>query len=69
NFKIFEKLCDNFIMNFIKDAKYISFGPEPLIAYILAKENEIKIIRIIMVGKINNIDSQVIGERLREIYV
>ncbi|KEI12591.1 ATP synthase subunit C [Clostridium novyi B str. ATCC 27606] len=69
NLKIFEKLCDNFIMNFIKDAKYISFGPEPLIAYILAKENEIKIIRIIMVGKINNIHSQVIGERLREIYV
>ncbi|KEH99620.1 V-type ATP synthase subunit C [Clostridium botulinum] len=69
NLKVFERLCDNFIMNFIKDAKYISFGPEPLISYILAKENEIKIIRIIMVGKLNNIDPQVIKERLREIYV
>ncbi|EDS77463.1 V-type ATP synthase subunit C [Clostridium massiliodielmoense] len=69
NLKILEKLSDNFIMNFIKDAKYVSFGSEPLIAYIFAKENEIKIIRIIMVGKLNNIDADVIRERLRDIYV
>lgn len=69
NLKVLEKLSDNFIMNFIKDAKYVSFGPEPLIAYIFAKENEIKIVRIIMVGKLNNIDADVIRERLRDIYV
>ncbi|GKU25598.1 V-type ATP synthase subunit C [Clostridium folliculivorans] len=64
-----EKLSDNYIMRFMKDAKYISFGPEPIIAYIYAKENEIKNIRIIMVGKLNNIPSEVIRERLREGYV
>ncbi|GFP75012.1 V-type ATP synthase subunit C [Clostridium fungisolvens] len=64
-----EKLSDNFIMRFMKDAKYISFGPEPIIAYIYAKENEIKNIRIIMVGKLNNMPSEVIRERLREGYV
>jgi len=53
----------------MKDAKYVSFGPEPVIAYIFAKENEIKLIRIIMVGKINGIDGEVIRERLRENYV
>jgi V/A-type H+-transporting ATPase subunit C len=65
----FEMLSDNFIMNFIKDAKYVSFGAEPLLAYIYAKENEIKIVRIIMVGKLNNIAADVIRERLRDIYV
>ena len=69
NLKVLEKLSDNFIMDFIKDAKYVSFGSEPLIAYIFAKENEIKIVRIIMVGKLNNIDADVIRERLRDIYV
>lgn len=67
--KTFEKLADNFIMDYVKDAKYKSFGVEPLIAYIFAKENEIKIVRIIMVGKLNNIDSDVIRERLRDVYV
>lgn len=66
---VFEKLSDNFIMDFIKDAKYVSFGVEPLLAYIFAKENEIKIVRIIMVGKLNNIHGDVIRERLRDIYV
>lgn len=65
---IFEKLSDNYIMELMKSAKYISFGIEPLIAYVYAKESEIKIIRIIMVGKLNNIAGEVIRERLRDSY-
>ena len=64
-----EKLVDNYIMNMMKEAKYIPFGVEPLLAYIYAKETEIKIVRIIMVGKLNNISGEVIRERLRDIYV
>lgn len=64
-----EKLSDNFIMEYIKKAKYVSFGPEPVIAYIYAKESEIKAVRMIMVGKFNNISPEVIRERLRDIYV
>lgn len=64
-----EKICDNYIMDYIKKAKYITFGAEPLIAYVLAKETEIKIIRIIMVGKLNNIAPEVIRERVRDVYV
>jgi V/A-type H+-transporting ATPase subunit C len=63
-----EKLSENFIMNNLKVAKYISFGPEPIFAYIAAKETEIKIIRIIMVGKLNNVSIDVIRERVREVY-
>lgn len=66
---LLEKLVDNFIMGMMKNAKIIPFGVEPLLAYIYAKETEIKIIRIIMVGKLNNISSEVVRERLRDIYV
>lgn len=66
---LLEKLGDNYVMDMMKDAKIIPFGVEPLLAYIYAKETEIKIIRIIMVGKLNNISAEVVRERLRDIYV
>ena len=62
-------MVDNYIMDLMKSAKMIPFGGEPLLAYIYAKETEIKVIRIIMVGKLNNIAGEVIRERLRDIYV
>ena len=66
---LLEKLVDNYIMDMMKDAKMIPFGCEPLLSYIYAKETEIKVIRIIMVGKLNNITAEVIRERLRDVYV
>ena len=66
---VLEKLSDNYIMDLMKNAKYVSLGIEPVLAYLYAKENEIKIIRIIMVGKLNNIAGEVIRERLRDSYV
>lgn len=68
-FTEFEKLCDNFIMNYIKDAKYKSLTMEPMVAYIYARETEVKTVRIIMSGKINGIDADIIKERLRDAYV
>lgn len=66
---LLEKLSDNYIMKLMKDSKLVTFGPERILSYIYAKETEIKIIRIIMVGKLNNIAEEVIRERLRDIYV
>lgn len=65
----FEKLCDNYIMAYIKQVEYNIAGIEPLIAYLLAKETELKNVRIIMVGKINQIEKNKIRERLRDVYV
>lgn len=65
----YEKLADDFLLKHIKQAKYLVFGPEPLVGYLLAKENEIKMIRIIMVGKINQLPTEEIKERLRDVYV
>lgn len=66
---LFEKSFEDYIMEHIKKGKHINFGPEPLFSYILAKETEIKVIRIIMVAKLNNVKSNVIRERLRDVYV
>ena len=64
-----EKLRDNFILNFSKIGKYVTFGIEPLVGFITAKENDIKNIRIILSGKLNKLSPDQIKERVRETYV
>lgn len=66
---VIEKELDNLVMSLIKEYKDVNYGIEPIITYILAKEYEMKAIRLIMTGKINKIDTNIIKERMREIYV
>lgn len=65
----FEKACDNHVMKFIRNYRHKAFGIEPLIGYMLGKETDIKNARIILVGKINRMNSDIIRERLRNGYV
>lgn len=65
----FDRWCDNRIIEFIKPQKYNSFTISPLAAFVLAKENEIKSIRIILSGKLNDLPEDTIKERLRDMYV
>jgi V/A-type H+-transporting ATPase subunit C len=69
SFARLEKLLDDYVINFVKKSKFKTLGIEPLIGYLVGKENEIKNLRIVMVGKINNISNNIIRERLRETYV
>lgn len=64
-----EKSSDNFMINYLKNAKLVSFGPEPIVAYIIAKETEIKAVRIVLTGKKNKVLPDIIRERLRDLYV
>ena len=66
---VYEKLSDNYLVSYIGRAKYLVFGVEPLIAYLLAKEHELKLIRIVMIGKLNDLPAETIQERLRDTYV
>lgn len=63
-----EKEAENYLIEYIKRAKLITFGPEPIIAYLLAKKNNAFIARMIMVNKLNKIPSEEIKERLRILY-
>ncbi|MDN5331299.1 MAG: V/A-type H+/Na+-transporting ATPase subunit [Tepidanaerobacteraceae bacterium] len=65
----YEKLSDDFLLGILKKGLYKPFGLETVAGYIGAKENEIKILRVLMVGKINGISEDMIRERLRDVYV
>lgn len=69
NYESLDKFCDNYIMNYMRDAKLKSLTIEPILAFIYAKRTEFKNIRIILTGKLNNISAEKIKERLRESYV
>lgn len=65
----FERWCDNLLIRKIKPQQYNAFGLGPLAAYILARENEIKSVRIVLSGKLNHLPEESIRERIREMYV
>ncbi len=68
SFTSIEKLCDDALIHYAKDAKYISFGIEPLIGFAVGRQMEIKSVRIIMSGKTAGLSADLIRERVRETY-
>ena len=65
----FERWCDNRIIHAIRPQKYNSFSAGPLVAYVIARENEIKTVRIILTCRQNGLPDEAIRERIREMYV
>lgn len=64
----FERWCDNRMIETMRPQKYQAFSVGPLVAYIVARENEIKTVRIILTGKQNQFPEEAIRERIREMY-
>ncbi len=65
----FERWCDNRLIEKIRPQKYETSTIGPLAAWLLARENEIKTVRILLSGKRNGLSDDAIRERLREMYV
>jgi vacuolar-type H+-ATPase subunit C/Vma6 len=64
-----EREFENFLMNYLRRAKYIVFGPEPVFAYAEAKKRELQLFRLLGVGKINQIPAEMLKQRMSETYV
>ena len=69
SFSTFEKWCDDRLMEKIRPQKYNPFTVSPLAAYILARETELRTVRVILSGKRNQLPEEFIRERVREMYV
>ena len=64
-----EKQCDNALITYIRQARFATFGIEPVIAYMVGKQMEIKSVRIILAGKVAQVPAQQLRERVRDTYV
>lgn len=66
---LFEKHCDNKLLELTESAAMKSFGIDPVAAYYLSKETEIRNIRIILICKNCGASKETITERMRALYV
>lgn len=64
NFSVLERNIDDYLTRLMQPAKYMSFGPEAIFGYCLAKENELKRLRLLLLAKIDNIPNHWVQERL-----
>ncbi len=65
----FVRLCDNRMIETIRPEIHNPFGIGPIAAYILARDNEIKTVRIILAAKRNHLPEELLRERVRAMYV
>jgi vacuolar-type H+-ATPase subunit C/Vma6 len=68
-FIVLEREIEDFLMNYLREAKKLTFGPEPVFAYGLAYERELNLVRLVGVGKINGVPAGIIKERISGTYV
>jgi len=63
-----EKQCENLLTEYMRKTKFIAYGIETLFSYVSARESDVRTARLIMAGKLANIEPGVIRERLRDTY-
>jgi len=61
-----ERLCEEHVAGFLRTTRSLAAGPQPVIAYFLMKENEIRAVRMILTCKNNGLDTRLILDRLGE---
>jgi len=59
-----EQQCGEFLIGFLKSTIQITAGPQPIIAFLLIKENEIRNVRLILTAKRNSLDTKLILDRI-----
>lgn len=67
-FWLLEKRLFEEEIEYLRKAKSIAYGPEVVMAYFYAKRNANKNVRLIMNGKLNQIDALILKERVRKLY-
>jgi len=59
-----ERQCEEYMTGYLKTSSQITAGPQPVIAYLLLKENEIRTVRLILTAKKNNLETKLILDRI-----
>lgn len=59
-----EQQCDDYLMGYLRSTAQITAGPQPIIAYLLTKEQEVRTVRLILTAKRNHLDKQFILDRM-----
>jgi V/A-type H+-transporting ATPase subunit C len=61
----FDVLADAIIARVLTHAAMVPVGPEPVVAYILARRAEISMLRTLLIGRLAGVGTEVLRDRLR----
>ncbi len=61
-----ERLCEEYMRGFLLQTRALAAGWQPIVAYLLLMEQEIRTVRMILTGKQNGLDVRLILDRLGE---
>ncbi len=64
SFLALERGCEDYLVGFLKTARILAAGYQPVVAYFLVKETEIQTVRMILVGKKNGLEPSLLMDRL-----
>lgn len=59
-----EQAVDEHILGFLRSTAHISSGPQPIIGYLLMKEHQIRMVRLILLAKRHHLETKLILDRL-----
>ena len=64
SFSALDRETENYLIQLMKYTRYVTFGAEPLFAYFVAREQDLNIIKMILVGKLNELSEEDMRERI-----
>lgn len=59
-----EQQCEEYLAGYLRSTISIAVGAQPIIAYLLLKENEIRMVRLILTAKKNHLNPKLILDRI-----
>jgi V/A-type H+-transporting ATPase subunit C len=65
----FDRRSDDYLMEIVRGTKRVAVGVEPIFAYIRARENEVMLVRMILMAKLHNIAPADIEKMMRKLYI
>ncbi|MBN2565081.1 MAG: V-type ATPase subunit [Candidatus Eisenbacteria bacterium] len=66
---VLDRACDNVLLDLVDDARRNAYGVEPLVAYILTRQLEIKLVRTAITARLDGVSRETVEERLRAAHV
>jgi len=62
-------VLDNLVARFVRRVSVVPFGPEPVIAYVMAREAEVVAVRTLLIGRLAGLEREALRRRLRDLSV
>jgi vacuolar-type H+-ATPase subunit C/Vma6 len=63
----FDIVAERILARVLREARMVAIGPEPVVAYAMARRGESSALRALLIGKMAGADTDVLRERLRDV--